>query len=118
MAFVVAYGFECFFVLIFSCSPISDFWNQVEPKRIFKGNPTNCIDEGSSLVANTGISVLLDLVAALVPTYLFWTLPLDKKHKYALSAVFALAYLTCIVGILRLVFIYKVFYQNYDVTCE
>lgn len=118
MAFVVAYGIECFFVLMLSCHPISDFWNQVKPNRIFKGDPSNCIGEGSSLVANTGISVLLDLVAALVPTYLFWTLPLTKKEKYALGVVFVFAYLTCVIGILRLYFIYKVFYQTYDVPCE
>lgn len=118
IAFVAAYSIQCIILLIFNCTPISDYWNQLAPDRIFTDRHPNCVGEGSSLIANTAISLSQDFVAAVVPTYLFWTLTLDRKNKLLLAVVFVVAYATCAIGCIRLYYIYYVFYRTYDVPCK
>lgn len=99
IAFVAAYGIECVLTLVFNCSPISDYWNQLEATRIFSKAAPDCVNEPNSLMIETGISVLQDLIAVGVPTYLFWCLTIEPEKKRALICVFFLGYLTCGVGV-------------------
>jgi len=106
--FVVAYMTTITFTIVFSCIPFSAFWDQVVSSR-----PTSivyhCIDEGAILLAASAISVVQDFIIALLPMLLLWRLQIKIRQKTFLSATLAVGFFLCITGILRIVYIYKIF---------
>ncbi|KAF2828245.1 hypothetical protein CC86DRAFT_267094, partial [Ophiobolus disseminans] len=117
--FIIA-GYTIAFVLIpiFSCSPISAFWDQVDFEKRFRpgGYKYSCINEGADVVANGIASTVQDFIVATLPAILCWNLQMSRHQKVALYSIFAISYTTVGVGAMRTYTSYRIFFQTYDVT--
>lgn len=63
-------------------------------------------------------SVFQDFIAATLPTLLFWDLKVSPKRKVLIIGLFALGYIICIIGGVRIYYLWKVYYHSWDSTCE
>jgi len=115
--FVVVYMTTCTFTIFFSCIPFSAFWNQVVSSWP-TSNVYHCINEGAILLAASAISVVQDFIIALFPILLLWQIQIPARQKIFLALTLAVGFFLCVTGILRIVYIYKIFYETYDVTCK
>ena len=117
IALVVAY-FIIWNILIFrQCAPFEAFWNQLVPAWTAT-HSYHCTDEGASALTNTIISTISDFIAFLLPMILLWKLQMSMKQKIALSAVFAVGVLVCIVGVIRIYYYSMLYFGSYDVTWQ
>ena len=64
------------------CVPISGLWQLSEASR--------CIDLKSFFVGSGIPNVLLNVIIVFLPVPMVWTLDIERKHRLALSGVFAL----------------------------
>ena len=55
-------------------------------------------------------------MVATLPLILIWDLQLPKAKKLSVAAVFAVGYIICGMGVARVVYTHKVFFETYDVT--
>lgn len=116
-ALVIAY-FITWNVLIFrQCAPFEAFWNQLLPSWTAT-HSYHCIDEGANALTNTIVSTISDFIAFMLPMILLWKLQMSMKQKVALSAVFAVGVLVCIVGVIRIYYYSMLYYGSYDVTWQ
>ena len=67
-------------VAIFSCIPISGFWNRLEPAR--------CIDSLAFFVGQAVCNIILDIVLLLIPVFRVFKLSISKSQKVAVSGIF------------------------------
>ncbi|KAB8737498.1 hypothetical protein FH972_026457 [Carpinus fangiana] len=116
-AFVLAYFVTTVISLFFTCQPLEGFWLRILPQWR-QAHPGACISEGAAVLAISSISALQDFLVALLPTLLFARLPMPRKQKIALGAVFGFSFFLCVAGILRIVYVKRVFYDTYDVTWQ
>ncbi len=115
--FVVAYMTTFTFTIFFSCSPFSAFWNQVVSSWP-TSNVHHCIDEDVILLAASAISVVQDFIVAVLLILLLWQIQMPIRQRIFLAATLAVGFFLCITGIMRIVYIYRIFYETYDVTCK
>lgn len=64
------------------------------------------------------VSVIQDFVVAALPTIMFLRMDIPFRQKVALAGVFAVGFFLCVTGILRIVYIYRIFFITYDVTWQ
>lgn len=69
-------------VVLAECVPISGLWNL--------GTPSRCISLVPFFIGSGVPNVLLNVIIVCLPLPMIWTLEIEKKHRYALSAVFGL----------------------------
>lgn len=81
-ALVVAWGIATFFVSIFHCLPISNFFED--------STGTHCV---RFLLATAIPNTLLDIALLVLPLNVLRTLQLSTRKKIALSVVFSLGLL-------------------------
>lgn len=105
------------FTLVGLCKPVSAYWLQLNPYWAATHEYT-CHSEPGDLLAATIISVIQDFIVAGIPTLIFARMDIPFRQKLAMAAVFAVGFFTCITGVLRLVYIYRIFFVTYDVTWE
>lgn len=60
--------------------------------------------------------MLQDFLVALLPTIFFFRLEIPIRQKIALVSVFAVGFFLCAAGIVRMVWVWRVYNQTYDVT--
>lgn len=96
---VALYGFCYTFALIFACSPIDAFWNQLDIDWIATDRQYSCVSESASVLTAAIFSVLQDLIATILPTWLFWSLKIPMRQKIALAVVFIVGFCTCAIGV-------------------
>ena len=74
IAFILFYMITFTVTLFFTCQPFSSFWNQIWLYMLPNGGAEdgeggfNCTGEGSSLLVNTGISILAVRLSTGPPT--------------------------------------------------
>lgn len=112
IAFVIAYFFVFEMTLFLNCRPFNAFWNEVNPLWAAT-HKYSCISEAGNLVAASIISVIQDFIVCFMPTILFWKLQLPRKQKVALGAIFGIGFLLCIAGVLRIYYIYSLFFSEW-----
>ncbi|OBT76453.1 hypothetical protein VF21_04020 [Pseudogymnoascus sp. 05NY08] len=96
MVVVVSYGIESVTIGIFTCAPVSAYWD-------LKIQATSrCLPQDKVYCANGGLNIAIDLFIATLPIYSVWKLQIDIRQKIALMAVLALGWFVCFVSILRL----------------
>jgi hypothetical protein len=107
-------------ILVFSCDPISAFWNQFDFVRQATGYKYHCwVNEAADLLSASIISAVQDAVTAFLPTFLYWNLQIPRRQKVALGAIFALGYVVCIVAGVRSYYTWRIFNSpTYDSTWE
>lgn len=114
-AFIIAYFIAALITLFFTCRPFNGFWWRIDPFWRL-AHPDACIDEGLAIVIVGSISALHDFLIALLPTVVFARLPMPTRQKIALGAVFGFSFLICLAGVLRIVYVKRVFFDTYDAT--
>ncbi|KAK5633259.1 hypothetical protein RRF57_008973 [Xylaria bambusicola] len=77
-----------------SCSPHEKIWN----KRL----PGHCVDNKVIFVSSASINVVSDLAILILPQKIIWNLHTTKQKKIAVSSVFAIGVIACLVGAVRL----------------
>ncbi|EMC97219.1 hypothetical protein BAUCODRAFT_52567, partial [Baudoinia panamericana UAMH 10762] len=85
---------------IFNCAPMSLFWTSSV------WNPPGCIPRLPLWYSNSAINIVTDFATALLPIPIIHTLAIPKRQKNMLLCVFAAGLFTCLVSILRLIYIY------------
>lgn len=84
---VEVYSAFFFFIFVFQCLPTEFFWTR------YTGGTGSCLDTSIVVAATYGysaISCVGDLIFALLPVSLVWSLQMGGKEKVAVIAVLAL----------------------------
>ena len=81
-AIVVAWGIAVFFVAVFTCSPISGFWDYTIQ--------ATCINPQAFYIANSVPNVLVDIVMLCLPVHQVVRLKLDQTQKVGVCCMFLL----------------------------
>jgi hypothetical protein len=84
---VETYSAFFFFIFVFQCIPTEYFWTR------YTGGTGSCLDTSIVVAATYGysaISCVGDLIFALLPVSLVWSLQMGGKEKIAVAAVLAL----------------------------
>ena len=110
IAVVIAWGLSNLLPSIFSCRPISGFWNfDMQP-------PPVCIDKRVLYVAGSTINIATDVAILCLPIRQVMRLQMHRQTKVALVAVFLLGGLVCIVSAVRFTVLLKA--NSLDLTWE
>ena len=116
MATIWIYTIFYALVILFTCRPLSAYWDHMDPIKLVADYKFQCFDEGAKVITNGIIATVQDFIAALLPTILCWKLQLSRRDKVALFSVLTLGYTTVIVSSLRTRIAYRMFYVTYDAT--
>jgi len=85
----------CFITELFTCRPLSAFFNPPAP-------PGQCINQ-TAFCAGSGIShVILDLFIVALPMPLIWNLKISRQTKWILSGVLAVGLFTSLLALMKL----------------
>jgi len=116
IAAVVGFMVAFTFALYFSCSTLDAYWLSQSPTWSASHKYT-CIEFGPVLLAATIVSLVQDVVTAVLPMSLFWHLRIDIRQKLALGAIFAVGLFACSADGVRLYYLHILLYESYDATC-
>ncbi|KAL4882906.1 CFEM domain-containing protein [Aspergillus karnatakaensis] len=98
MGLTAAWGATAFFVLLFSCRPISHYWNKWDGEH-----EGTCLNQDSILVAHSVINILLDVGITIVPMPILIKLHMTLEKKVGVIAMFAVGVVVTLISIMRLV---------------
>lgn len=116
IGFIAAYSIAFALIPIFMCKPIAAFWEQVDFVKVTTGYKYKCLNEGADVFTAGVISVVQDLLTAMLPTFLYWNLRVPFQQKVALFGIFAIGYGVVILGAMRAYASWQIFFETYDVT--
>lgn len=98
--FLVIYGLWTILGTIFTCVPVSKYWDfMVEGK---------CVDRNALTFANAGINIATDLTLLAIPIMLLRKLQIPRRQKFILVGVFACGAVSCAMSIVRLKALYEI----------
>ncbi|KAF2816597.1 uncharacterized protein BDZ99DRAFT_515181 [Mytilinidion resinicola] len=120
IAFVIVYAVIFITVLPLTCNPVNAFWNQFDfsPGGWPETHKFHCHPEYKSLFAGASISMVQDIMAAVLPIMLLWNLQLPRRQKLAIYGIFALGLVTTICGAMRIYYLHWVYFETYDISWE
>lgn len=95
--------------MIVCCSPISDYWNVLNPQG-------SCIDELAPLIASCAYNLALDMWIYMLPMPTLWKVELPLRQRLSLVAIFAMGSLVVIGGVFRIYWVWYVIDATYDIT--
>ncbi|MCJ1385608.1 hypothetical protein MMC17_008731 [Xylographa soralifera] len=96
---IIMWGTSGVLVAIFSCNPISGFWDvTMSPAPI-------CIDDTKFFLGTSIPNILTDVATLCLPIGRVWKLQMSRQTKIAISSIFLLGGFVTIASILRLVFL-------------
>jgi len=104
--------------VFFTCKPVDAFWMRVIPSWLATHADYSCVDEAAILISGGAISVVQDLIVALLPAVLFWDLRMAAKQKIALTLLFGLGLFTSSAGAIRLYYLWASAYGPGDTMCK
>ncbi|KAL9116238.1 MAG: hypothetical protein Q9227_000609 [Pyrenula ochraceoflavens] len=110
-------GFIVAFMIVLGllCRPLNAYWLRFSLEWIATDHPSTCINEGLLFSVAGTLSCIGDFYTTTVPLLLIIYLPLPRHQKLALYALFAVGYLIVIFGIIRTVYLFRLFHvANYD----
>jgi hypothetical protein len=128
VAFSVAIFITFFFLSIFQCTPIQNYWT-------FGAPSDTCVDEGAATLAAGIINCVADLLCTLLPMHMvakvlylhpdstsleltFSQLQMPKRQRIAVVILFSLGFIVTVAGIVRTYYIYRSVVASYDQTWE
>lgn len=115
IALVLLYWFIWTILILRQCDPFDAYWYQFLPSWVAT-HKYSCLNEGANTLSNTIVSTVTDFIAFMLPCSLLIKLQVSWKQKMAFFSVFAVGFLVCIVGVIRIYYITELYYQTYDVT--
>ncbi|KAK1998010.1 ATP synthase F0 [Colletotrichum falcatum] len=83
----------CTFSLIFACTPVDKSWNPLKDGT--------CLPPGPSFTAYAVVTIVSDVIVAVLPIPVLWRLNVRMEKKVGLIAIFLLGLFTTICSILR-----------------
>jgi hypothetical protein len=98
-----------FFLTLFSCHPVSYFWDKDQHGR--------CLDVNALAYANSSMSIVQDLIITILPLPILANLNIGTKKKIGVSFMFAVGSFGCIVSMIRLKALLS-FGSSIDPTCK
>ncbi|GME23723.1 Integral membrane protein [Neofusicoccum parvum] len=117
MGFVIAYAFVFTLMLFVDCRPFDAFWNKLNPQWALAHNYT-CFNEGADFIASAVVSVIQDAAVCILPLLVVRRLQMPRKQKLALAGLFGVGFFLCFCGIMRVAYMYIIYYKTYDTTWE
>ncbi|KAF2796640.1 hypothetical protein K505DRAFT_202661, partial [Melanomma pulvis-pyrius CBS 109.77] len=118
IVFLVLFMLFTFFSLVFGCVPITANWNfALRPPPIGTGT-ARCLSlttYRNIALVNSIINILTDIVLALMPVPLIWTLQLNKRTKASLIFILSLGFFACAAGIVKTPLLFH-FFDDIDST--
>ncbi|MCJ1280196.1 hypothetical protein MMC21_008023 [Puttea exsequens] len=97
LAFTVAVTFSGFVGAVFQCTPVSSYWDLVNPLE----NP-KCINILAFDTFNLAMSVLEDIIIWALPLPVVWNLKVPRDRKMGLYGLIAISFIAVICAIVRL----------------
>lgn len=101
MAFLIVYGLWAVLGTIFTCYPVSKYWD-------FTVQGGVCLDRNAITYANAGINIATDLILLAIPIPLLKNLQLPRRQKFILMGVFACGAFASAMSIIRLKALYEI----------
>ncbi|KAJ5960944.1 uncharacterized protein N7479_008094 [Penicillium vulpinum] len=103
IATVITIGLMFWFVLLFTCNPISHFWRQVD------GTSTGTCLHMSTIVNiayfYSSVTILCDIALGLLPAFLIWKLQMNSRTKFAVGGILGLGAIASVAVICRIPFL-------------
>jgi hypothetical protein len=118
IGFTVASTITFFISPLVGCRPLSAYWEQSDVVKIIQGTKFNCNDEGAAMAAAGIVSTVQDVIAALLPNFIYWKARIPFRQKAALMGIFATAYGVAVFGALRTYATWVLFFETYDVSWQ
>ncbi|KAF2738484.1 hypothetical protein EJ04DRAFT_549959 [Polyplosphaeria fusca] len=109
VTFVALIGIGFFFLGIFLCNPVSDYWNFAAPAD-------TCIDEGKATLGVGVANCFADALCTVLPIPMISRLQLPPRQRIAVIILFSLGFIVTIAGAVRTYYIYQSLIAHYDVT--
>lgn len=78
------WGIGSFFAQVFSCSPMSFYWNQWDGEHAGK-----CSNHNALLLAHAIINIVLDVVVIALPMPVLWKLQMSWEKRTGMCLMFA-----------------------------
>ncbi|KAI9850536.1 MAG: hypothetical protein M1838_005545 [Thelocarpon superellum] len=100
-SFIVFGWISALAVAIFSCTPISHFWEVY--------GEGSCINIYAFIVAEAGLTIFTDLAILILPMPQVWRLKVSIKQKIGLSCIFLLGGFVCIASAIRLSVLHQLY---------
>ncbi|KAF2267549.1 hypothetical protein CC78DRAFT_541507 [Lojkania enalia] len=120
VAFLVVFTLFTFFSLIFGCTPIAANWDfSMRPPPMGTGN-AKCLSltaYRNMALFNNITNILTDIVLALLPVPLIWTLQVNKRTKASLIFILGLGFFACAAAIIKTPLLWH-FFDDMDSTGE
>ncbi|RDL34719.1 Uncharacterized protein BP5553_07847 [Venustampulla echinocandica] len=108
---VVVFLTVAIFVLFFECRPFGYYWQILVP-----GAKGSCIDEGSSMVTISVITLVLDVTIFVIPFRSLARLKIRMSQKLQVLALFSAGLLVIAACSVRVYYSDMVYFKTYDVT--
>lgn len=93
-AFIVAYNFVQFLVILFQCTPVKAAWDPTVPGA-------KCIKLMLELEVSGCFNALTDIITVCLPLPLLWRAQMPPRKKYQVMATFLVGGFVCIVSVWR-----------------
>ncbi|KAL4933239.1 CFEM domain-containing protein [Aspergillus undulatus] len=93
-----AWGLGSFFAQIFSCKPISFYWNQWDGEHEGK-----CSSHNNLLLGHAIINIVLDVLVIALPMPVLLRLQMSLEKRIGMCIMFAVGLVVTVISILRLV---------------
>ncbi|KAI9716645.1 MAG: hypothetical protein M1812_005183 [Candelaria pacifica] len=97
MAFVFAYSFAGFWILIFACKPMAKIWDIT-----IKGG--QCVNRNGLAISGSALNMFTDLCMIALPIPIVWHLQLPIGQRISVIVMFCIAGLSCVACVVRLVY--------------
>ncbi|KAL4808400.1 CFEM domain-containing protein [Aspergillus unguis] len=98
MVATALWGIIAFFVLLFSCKPISYYWNEWDGEH--KGT---CLSHNNILLAHSTINIVLDVIIVCLPMPVLLKLQMPIGKRLGIISMFAVGIAVTVISIMRLV---------------
>lgn len=92
---------------LLTCRPVAYFWDKTIPGGY-------CSSSQAPFLASACINMTLDVIIVVLPMPVLWNLHLQTQKKVALSIIFGLGSLICIVSAVRIDSIYHLDYMDFS----
>ncbi|RDL32645.1 uncharacterized protein BP5553_09101 [Venustampulla echinocandica] len=93
-SFFIAYTF----VTIFQCNPVQAYWDPFTMK-------TKCLDPSLGLLLHGILNSVFDFFVFFLPMPIVWKLQIIQRQRFELLGVFAIGFVACILGAIRIHFL-------------
>ncbi|KAK8137341.1 hypothetical protein PG984_005281 [Apiospora sp. TS-2023a] len=95
---VMGWTIAMVFTMTFICVPVYAYWD--------KSVPHVCLSDPVMQLTNSVGNIATDVMLLLLPMPVLWNLNLPPRQKWSVIGIFSLGFITCIVSLLRVIFVF------------